>query len=298
MPLLLITISITSVFFIIGIKSGALYIEEELKEDYDFLQELLEKSVLVLPHLGSKTYTRFPSIMNIEIISKYFNTKEFDELSLIKAIPSQLWTDRIFVNGWFSCGGNMNDKMHKSFCDDKELILSYTKNYKRIDRWINSGFNYMSDGFNYMSNRLLIDKNFLARLIAVHVNPENIFRATSLTVKKDKDLLLIACSTHPNYNPKNNFYDKYYGYLGNESAREFENWVRLCMKEYEGFFKGVLCGATPNSNSPLVVFDQGHDLKRMIASFLIFLKGEKLTMLFKTAINLKIPGFFNPYECR
>ena len=273
-----------------------MYIEEELKEDYDFLQELLEKNVLVLPHLGSETYARFPSIMNIGIISKYFSTKNFEQASLREAIPSQFWTDRSFVNSWFSCGGSMNRKMPKSFRDDEELVLNYAKNYKTNDIRDDSGF-------HCMSSRLLIDKNFLARLIAVHVYPENIFRATSQTVKKDKDLLLIACSTHPNYHPRNSYYSRYrygygYGYNDSDSSREFENWVRLCLKEYEGFFKGVLCGAAPSSNSPLVAFDQGHDLKRMIASFLIFPKGEKLTMLFKTAINLKVRGGFNPHESR
>jgi hypothetical protein len=68
-------------------------------------------------------------------------------------------------------------------------------------------------------------------------------------------------------------------YTRYEADIQITTWVKQCMKEFEGFFIGILCGTSPDSGSPLVGLDQGHDLKRNIASFLMFPQGEKLTML-------------------
>jgi hypothetical protein len=278
---------------------AAMFLGNDLKESYDFLQKLLKKNLLALPHLGSETYDRFPTIMNIESIATYLSTDGSEHNSLVNSVPAQSWKDRSFVEGWVSCGGTLTTRILSSFRDEEDIVLNYAKNPKLLVT-----INQYGNGFGHVSNRLLSDKAFVSRMIVSCKCPGKIFMSAPSKIKKDKDLLLLACSTHANYHPKHNTHSGYrygygYGYGNDERAQEFENWVKQCMKEYDGFFKGILCGTSPDSGSPLVGLDQGHDLKRNIASFLMFPQGEKLTMLLKTAaVNLKIRGYSNPYEDR
>ena len=274
---------------------AAMFLGNDLKEDYDFLQKLLKKNLLALPYIGSETYDRFPTIMNIESIATYLSTDGSSHSCLVNSVPSQSWKDRSFVDGWVSCGGTLTSRISSSFRDDEEIVLNYAKSFELME--------IRNPGFVYVSNRLLSDEAFLSRIIVSCKCPGKIFYAAPSKIKKDKDLLLLACSTHANYHPRQNSCSGYgygydYGGYGDEISRQFEVWVKQCMKEYQGFF-GFLCGTSPDSGSPLVGLDQGHDLKRNIASFLMFPQGEKLTMLLKTAaVNLKIRGFSNPYDLR
>lgn len=270
---------------------AAMFLGNDLKEDYDFLQKLLKKNLLALPYLGSETYDRFPTIMNIESIATYLSTDGSSHSCLANSVPLQSWKDRSFVDGWVSYGGILTHRISSSFRDDEEIVLNYAKSSELME---------ISDpGFAYVSNRLLSDEAFLSRTIVCCKYPGKIFNAAPSKIRKDRDLLLLACSTHANYHPRQNSHSGYrygYGGYGDETSRQFEDWVKQCMKEYQGFF-GFLCGTSPDSGSPLVRLDQGHDLKRNIASFLMFPQGEKLTMLLKTAaVNLKIRGFSNPYD--
>ena len=66
------------------------------------------------------------------------------------------------------------------------------------------------------------------------------------------------------------------------------------LEEYERFFKGILCGASTYSTSPLTMLNSCTDIKRHIGSYLDFPMGEKLQQTFQAAINLNIDFVYNP----
>jgi hypothetical protein len=170
---------------------AAMFLGNDLKEDYDFLQKVLKENLLPLPYFGSETYDQFPTIMNIESIATYLSTDGSSHSCLVKSVPSQSWKDRSFVDGWVSCGGTLTVLIPISFRDDEEIVLNYANNCKCFIGQYN--------GFDNISNRLLSDKAFLSRIIVSCKYPEKIFNVAPSKIKKDKDLLLLACSTHANY---------------------------------------------------------------------------------------------------
>ena len=265
---------------------AARYVSNALKEDHKFIHQVLKQNILSLPHFGGEVYARFP-IMSIEKIKVYLTTVGSSHDSLLLSVPNQHWQERTFVEGWVSCGGDLTRKMASSLLDDEEIIFNYAENCMHRNN---------NNGFDLVSKRLISDKIFLKRIIVACKIPEEIFKAMPSVFTYDNEFLLLACSTHPAYHPRRNSRYSYF-HRYNDRSQDFVNWVQKCMKEYQGFFYLLRGTAQASSGNALVALDQGQDLKKHIASFLMFPQGEKLTMLLKTAaINLKIRGYSNPYD--
>ena len=48
---------------------------------------------------------------------------------IINMISQRLWNDRRFIREFISNGGQLNKHMKKSYLDDEEIIINYTKNF-------------------------------------------------------------------------------------------------------------------------------------------------------------------------
>ena len=113
-----------------------------------------------------------------------------------------------------------------------------------------------------------------------------VMKLRSIDLLDDHELLLLACAKTPSYKPYPSYSHNFY---------RFKTKLETQLREYERFFKGILCGTTESSGSPLILLNQGLDatIKKTIASFLDFPQGEALTWLFEAAVNLRVLGF-NP----
>jgi len=77
----------------------------------------------------------------------------------------------------------------------------------------------------------------------------------------------------------------------------FERWIDDALRDFKGYFVGMLCGSREGSGSPLVLLNSQLDIQRYIASYLEFSSAENLQLLFRAGKNIgESELLFHPYD--
>jgi hypothetical protein len=281
------------------------YLDPVFKDDVDFLTSILNGNINVMHEIRTETFRRFPSLLNKNFISKIMKIERNRNWSSSDAefytkIPTEMWNDRdFFLNQWIRGGGSLSGA-RTDFLDDEEIVLTharcfYTSDERRPDRKLNySGFSDSPlNQYKSLSYRLRSDRAFLEELVKVAPVCCAMVAVKNSPFRDDDDLKMIACSV-----------DKF-AYLYDYSHDEIQHFhrnLRKKIKEYNGFFVGILCGMKSNSGSSLALLDQGSDanIKRTIASFLDFPLGKNLVHLLRAGRHLGFvrDGFVRDGELR
>ena len=262
------------------------FIHQSLAEDLDFLTDALEKNILGLAYLPQDSVTRFPEIISLDRINKYHAVEgQKDKKALRLLVPHQHWADRSFVIGWLTSGLDLHNGLPDKYIDDKELILLHARHFFKGEKLghNHSDWTYPSHLF---SDTLRRDKDFIRHLLRLAPAEPVMDLTKRVDLYNDFELQMVACAETRYFEPYHRYTHRYQAFI-----TKLENQL----EEYEGFFKGILCGTTEGSGSSLVLLNQGPDanIKKVIASFLDFPKGESLTMLFQACVNRNVGGF-NP----
>lgn len=267
------------------------FISDSLITDIDFLNSVLERNILALAYLPAGPLVRRRSIISMERVLKFIRDENCGttEANLLKdQVPAPLWSDRNLVVKWVSAGYDLHSNIPAKFHGDEELLLTHAKHFS----WDKEGRYSYSYPTGFITQELRSNKDFLLQLLRF-APARFVIDSFSYDLRQDAEVCLFACSQQWS-RPHMNFYN---APVFNPYPYEIDwrhQWARQ-LREYERFFKGIVCGGVANSGSPLTILDLGPDanIKKNIASFLDFPKGEQLTWLFQVGINMGIEGF-NP----
>lgn len=256
------------------------HVGRELAVDIEFVTSALELNILALGYLQKATLRSFPHLISIDRLAKYKAAEGNDPNRLVQKIAENYWHDRTFVEGWLSVGFDLHPKMAPQFQDDMSILSLHAMNFEWetfIEKSKDKKYKYPR---NLISENTITNKGTVRSLLlsgALAQPLMNLARYTTARLDLDYELNLLASYKTHSYEPG------------------FSCLVKMIAqyKEYQGFFQGLLCGATEGSGSPLAILDQGTDttIKRIIASFLDFPKGELLTWLLEAGFVRGLPGF-------
>ena len=268
------------------------HIRGGLKEDRDFISSAVERNPVALASVPEETCWRFSSLFSLERVTKYFEHGGNDSRDLSQRVPKESWNDRNFLKGWIHAGGDITVAMVRVCQDDKEIILLHAKHYFKKS----GDTRYSGTATAAISEDLQRDKSFVQDLL--HHAPASavLYMIKNSELFHDYETQLLAFAKWPE------FCHDTYGKLILHALRWYYRLrerslfpvMKKQLREYECFFKGILCGMVCPDSS-LTVLDQGSDatIKKTIASFLNFPQGSALTWLFEAGINVNVKGY-NP----
>jgi hypothetical protein len=252
------------------------HLDDSLSLDYEYVQTLIKANSLVLAYFNRSTYEHFPSILDMDLIAKIMSKVDGCLCLLREKLPLSQWEDRNFLLGWLSLEGVLHDKIPESLRDDEEVILTAVKSKS-----------FTSRCFKNASSRLRSDMDFMLKVVEFH-DLYGARESISESIKTDKRFLLARVAAH-----KASMWDYRY-WSGTESC---ERWIRNALRDFKGYFVGMLCGSREGSGSPLVVLNSQHDIQRYIASYLEFSSADNMQLLFRASKNIcKSELLFHPYD--
>ena len=177
----------------------ARYIHDSLSNDLDFLTTMLENNILTLPELPDSSIAKFPSLLlSLDNINQYMANENFMHYWLQVRIPEEFWSDRYFVLGWLSAGGDLDNQMPESFVDDTEILYTHAKHYFKKSY---CQFDDYLDPWEYpehlLSDHLCSNIAFTRQLLILGVPPDIALKYSDN--RKDYNLVVIAFAKDEDY---------------------------------------------------------------------------------------------------
>lgn len=257
----------------------------------EYVTSILKDHPGALYSFRRETYNQFPELFSFPAIKRCLTTGA-RLCDLEKKMPDQCCNNHEFVLEWVSMGGDVNERVAPSILGDQEIFLTAAKSSAATPGFDCNRLN----SFRVMSPTLKKNKEFILKLCEV-TGAGYFIDFIDRSFAEDEEILMAACATSAKFCV---YTERDWASLhhNEEIYKEFQNTVKRKFSDFEGFFKGILCGTSADSSSALRMLDQGPDagIKRHIASYLDFPVGTKQVVhLVKAARNLLV-GKLAPYD--
>lgn len=252
-------------------------VDPSLMEESEFVDLLLGRNPLFLPHIPHKTQLMFPGLVALAFAPYSQNVGRDAYEDLLRTLAPDLFQNRLVMRAWFEQGWPFEVEHHpRRWLSDRMSLLLIAQHCSR---------DHALKSFRYANPKALADKEFMAEII--EISPF-LFLLAHPTLHTDYDLALLA------FGKSKEFAEQYAGDTRFDGfIEQFKMEIGEKLENDSSVFN-VLCGVSDDAAcmSPVLKSTCGNSVGYSVADFLNLPSAAELRLLRSASENLSYA--FNP----